>query len=257
MTPPGGRFAQSMGERLLMSAMVIVAVVACAIMVTDHGSSGSSGDGDATKEVGSERDPDDPAATAVVAAVSTDEELRPTDDRPVIDAFERTELDGGKLGWATITGSWRIVADAPAGRLSASPTSDDAARGVFVPPDALGDSWELAAKVGLPAPNMGLLWAVEDASNYWEVRLLPDNAAIVVNQTVEGQIHQVALFGPLGLTPGDSLRIQRNGDSVLVAVDETVLGAWTHPDLADRRRAGVFAGPEGGGFDRVLVASLN
>lgn len=269
MAPSGGRFNQSRGERLLMSGMVIVAVVACVVMLIDHRSPGGSGDqGDLAdlaalaeladgEEAPPKSDPDAPAADPAVAAASVSIELRPAGEPVFIDVFDRPELEGGDLGWATITGSWRIVADEPAGTLSADPTSDGAARGVFVPPAELDDSWELVANVGLPAANMGLVWAVEDAANYWEVRLIPNSAAIVVNQTVEGQTRQVALFGPVGLNPGDGLRIQRDDDSVLLAVGDAVLGAWTHPDLADRRRAGVFAGPDGGGFGSVLVAGLD
>ena len=137
---------------------------------------------------------------------------------------------------------------------TAAPGSETAAVAVMVPPPSLGARWDLFARVASPADNMGITWAVADADNYWEVRLATSNAAIVVNRVTDGQPQQLGLYGPAGVNPGDALHIQRVGDQVIVAVDDHILGSWAHPELADLRRAGVFAGSGGqGGFGSVLV----
>ena len=189
--------------------------------------------------------------------------LDPPGEPALLDRFDRDRIDGGDggdLGWTTLAGDWTLGdddaedGDDGARVASAAPGSDGAAVAVMVPPPSLGARWDLFARVARPADNMGLTWAVADADNYWEVRLATSNAAIVVNRVTDGQPQQLGLYGPAGVNPGDALHIQRVGDQVIVAVDDHILGSWAHPELADLRRAGIFAGSGGqGGFGSVLV----
>ena len=180
--------------------------------------------------------------------------LDPPGEPALVDRFDRDRIDGGDLEWTTLAGDWTLGDDGADRVATAAPGSETAAVAVMVPPPSLGARWDLFARVASPADNMGITWAVADADNYWEVRLATSNAAIVVNRVTDGQPQQLGLYGPAGVNPGDALHIQRVGDQVIVAVDDHILGSWAHPELADLRRAGIFAGSGGqGGFGSVLV----
>ncbi len=245
-----------------MIAMVAVTAVIVAALVITNASAGD--DVSLAPDTRIAPAAPDQGATPVEAIESPQAviaRLDPPGEPALLDRFDRDRIDGGDLGWTTLAGDWTLDndnddgADDGAARVaSAAPGSDGAAVAVMVPPPSLGARWDLFARVASPADNMGLTWAVADADNYWEVRLATSNAAIVVNRVTDGQPQQLGLYGPAGVNPGDALHIQRVGDQVIVAVDDHILGSWAHPELADLRRAGIFAGSGGqGGFASVLV----
>ena len=216
----------------MITMVAVTAVIVAALVITNA----SAGD-DVSLAPDTRIDPAAPdRGVAPVEPIGSPQaviaRLDPPGEPALLDRFDRDRIDGGDggdLGWTTLAGDWTLG-------------DDDAEDG------------DDGARVARPADNMGITWAVADADNYWEVRLATSNAAIVVNRVTDGQPQQLGLYGPAGVNPGDALHIQRVGDQVIVAVDDHILGSWAHPELADLRRAGVFAGSGGqGGFGSVLV----
>lgn len=251
----GFRPDQGAIERRIMIVTVAATVVcAAALMITNA----SAGTGSAREQSPSATTADEgaPRPKPVIAAQPVVATLGAVGDAAVLDGFDRAAVDGGELEWTTITGGWTVADEGGARVITAEPGSDEPAWSVFTPPPAVGERWQMFAGVASPADNMGLTWGVVDPRNYWEVRLVPSNAVIVVNQVIDGDTRRVALYGPVGVRPGDALRIERDGDAFIVAVGDHVLGSWTHPGLTDLRRAGIFAAQDGGAFGTVLVAGV-
>ncbi|MEZ5380788.1 MAG: hypothetical protein R2754_03210 [Microthrixaceae bacterium] len=228
-------------KRLLVGLAGAVLVVLLIIVAVNVFSGGDDGDGDAAAPPDTPVTESGPAADAFGEGggiVDTPTAMAPTSDA-VVDSFERDALGGGPLRWSILSeGDWDV---APGTMTVAGVPETAAPLAVAEVPEDLEGDWTFSVTINSPATGMGLVWGVEDAQNYWELRANLDYAALVINHVKDGAPQQVKIIGPAGLSPGQRLSVQREGDTVTLASNEEPFFSLKDPSLADARTVGVVA----------------
>ncbi len=233
---------------LAAAALVVLAVVLAFNFFSGDDSDGTGGSGDDTAA-------SDTTAVENPAVVPTVKALDTT-TKPIVDAFDRSSLAGGKLGWTTLgEGDW-TVSDGLL--VSGNEPQGVSPLAVTEVPDGYGDNWAFSITVGEAGQATGLVWGVEDDQNYWEMRVNTEYAVVAFNHVQDGQPEPIKILGPAGLSPGERYTVQHVGDTVTLAANGAPFLTLTDESLATPRKVGVIASTDApASFKLAEVASID
>ncbi|WP_238656101.1 family 16 glycoside hydrolase [Paenibacillus piscarius] len=187
----------------------------------------------------------------------TDVDETPIDANPNSVRFTDNFEDGDTAGWTAASGTWSVTTDGSTRALIQTKGNSTALI-------TAGSSWQdiaMEAKVKVPITNAnaGILFRVQDASNYYMYRINVNDKKLELFKAVNGTLTPVSstLFADAAAGQWYTLKAVIKGNRILGFVDGQLKLEWTNPQTElTAGKIGFRTTSQNAVFDNVRVTGI-